>query len=260
MESIYKFLDFLSNTTVKWVAIVPWQDVWGVISVAVGLLVYSIYIYCIFRKGIKPHVFSWFIWGIITGVAYIAQVNDNAGPGSWTTLASALACLFIAFLALFKGEKTITRNDWIVFFLSLLTIPIWYITRDWYISIILLISIEAFGFYPTIHKAWRRPYEEQAFSFFLNGIKFLIALFALSNISFNTAAYPLSLSLMNLVLWVIIIFRRTLLLIQRKIMRWIFRAIKRHEYYKENRFKKKKYKKKLSNTKKGRPSSRKAWG
>jgi len=53
------------------------------------------------------------------------------------------------------------------------------------------------GFSMTLRKAWVKPHEEKAISFFLNAIKFLPAIFALSSFSFLTVAYPLTAGLAN---------------------------------------------------------------
>jgi hypothetical protein len=55
----------------------------GALAVIIMLIAYAIYIWQTTRaKGVQPHPFSWFLWGIVTGVAYLVQARLGGGPGS----------------------------------------------------------------------------------------------------------------------------------------------------------------------------------
>jgi len=74
---------------------------------------------------------------------FFAQLSDKAGAGSWATGLSAAFCLDIGILALFRGEKHITRGDWIAFLTTFLAIPLWVVTSDLLWSVLLVTGIDA---------------------------------------------------------------------------------------------------------------------
>lgn len=169
----------------------------GVIAVAIGLYGYVPYFRDIFKGKTKPHAFSWLIWGILTGIGFLAQVFDNGGPGAWVTGVTAFVCIMIFLLALSRGEKNITKSDWWCLLGAFLAIGLWLITDDPLIAVVLITVIDALGFIPTFRKSYHRPDQETAVTYVLSGVKFIVAIAALSNFSLVTVLYPLSLVLMN---------------------------------------------------------------
>lgn len=180
------------------------------LAIGIGLASYIPYFISISKGITKPHAFSWFIWGLLTTIAFFAQIAGGAGYGAWVTGFTAILCYAIVATALFKGEKEIVRSDWITFTAALLTLPVWYVTKDPLAAIILITIIDALGFYPTFRKSWRKPFEEMPFAYALSGLKFLIALFALEQFTTTTALYPFSLVVMNWIFVVMVMWRRKL--------------------------------------------------
>ena len=61
----------------------------------------------------------------------------------------------------------------------------------------LITVIDALGFVPTFRKSYSRPFEETAVTYAISGLKFVVAILALENLSLVTWLYPASLVLMN---------------------------------------------------------------
>lgn len=180
----------------------------GWLSGALGLLGYIPYFISILKNKTKPHAFSWFIWGSISAIAYFAQVSDGAGPGAWATGFTAFACFIVVGLAIFKGEKNITRTDWIAFLSAFAAIPVWYATKDPMWAVVLITIIDMIAFYPTFRKSWHKPHEEDPIAYGVSGLKFFIAILALQNFSITTALYPFSLVIMNWIFVAMVLSRR----------------------------------------------------
>lgn len=129
------------------------------LAVVVSLIRYSTYIWGIYYKGdARPHVFSWFNFGLITLIGAYAQFSLNAEISSFVLFFVAGTCFFISFIALFVGEKNITKSDWLAFIGALIAIPVWQITNDPFLAIIVIIIIDSLSFYPTIRKSWNDPW------------------------------------------------------------------------------------------------------
>ncbi len=178
------------------------------IAVIISLIGYYQYFKTMFAGKTKPHMFSWVIWAVLTAIAFFAQISDNAGAGSWITGLAAFLSFFIAGYAYFYGEKVITKGDWLTFLCAISAIPIWLITNDALLAVLIITVIDALGFYPTFRKSWNKPYEENITHSFLSAVKFILAVMALDNTSIITALYPISLIFMNLIFVAFVIWRR----------------------------------------------------
>lgn len=189
----------------------PSAHILGGAAVVIGLLGYLPYFYSLWRGQTRPHVFSWFIWGLLTGIAFFAQHTAGAGAGGWVTGFTAVICLLIAAVALKRGEKTITRSDWASFIVALLCLPLWHYTTDAFYAIVLISAIDALGFWPTFRKSWDKPYEEQPLTYIASLLKFVVALFALQSLNWTSALYPVSIVLLNGLFIVMIYTRRHML-------------------------------------------------
>jgi hypothetical protein len=132
----------------------------GLLATIIGLIGYIPYFRDIFRGQTKPHVFSWFIWGLLTTIAFIAQFIEDAGPGSWVTGSTAVICLVIAGIALSKGERGITKFDWFCFITALAGIVLWVITDNPLTAVIIVTLVDALAYVPTFRKTYHKPYEE----------------------------------------------------------------------------------------------------
>ena len=174
------------------------QQILGAMAVIVGLLGYMYYIIGILKGEIKPHAFTWFVWGTLTSIAFFAQITDGAGPGAWVTGITALMSFVFMFIGLGASSRIyIVRSDWYLLIATLISIPIWYFSGDPLFAVILITIIDAVAFAPTFRKAYFHPETENTNTYALSGIKFIFAIFALENITIVTALYPLSLVVAN---------------------------------------------------------------
>lgn len=180
----------------------------AIVSIAMTLFGYFYYFRDIFAHKTKPHAYTWLVWFTLTAVAFLAQLHDNGGPGSYTTGLTAAASLVIFLLALKQGEKDVTKSDKIYLAASLLAIIPWLLSRDPTLSVILISIIDFLGFMPTIRKSYHKPYEETQASYVLAGMKFVLAIVALDNYTIATWFYPASLVAANLFFAIMLIVRR----------------------------------------------------
>ncbi len=180
----------------------------GYLATIIGIIGYIIYYVQIFGGKVKPHAFSWFVWAILTGIAFAAQVSEGGGPGAWVTGMTTLACIGIAMIAYVKGKRDFPRFDWIALISSACSLFLWYITKDPMWSVILVSVTDGLGFLPTYRKAFYKPYEESASAFVFGVIKFIPAIFALDSYSISTVLYPASLIVLNGIFIAVLLIRR----------------------------------------------------
>lgn len=181
------------------------------LSILLALVSYVPYIYGMIKGTTRPHAFSWFIWAILTCIAFAAQITQGGGVGSWLMGFTALMTLIISIAAFFLGKRDITRGDWICFLCSLAAIPLWMVTKDPRLSIILITLIDAVAFYPTFRKAFFKPYEEVMFTYVISTLKFGLGIIALEAYNISTVLYPFSLVIMNAAFVMLLIARRRII-------------------------------------------------
>jgi hypothetical protein len=166
------------------------------------------YIYKTFKGTNRPHIFSWIIWTLLTGIAFAVQYAGDAGPGAWATAFTCVCSLIIVIAAVKHGEKNITPLDWVMFIAALLAIPLWLITDSPMIAAIWVVTIDGIAYVPTIRKCWHKPYEEMATTHVFANIKHLFSILAMKSVSIPTTLYPASLFVFNATLVAVILLRR----------------------------------------------------
>lgn len=183
-------------------------------AIAIGLtfIAFMPYIRSVINESIKPHVFSWFIWGITTFVVFLAQLEDNGGAGAWPIGISGCITIFIAILAYIKrADITITRTDWMFFISAMSSLPFWYFTSDPLWAVVILTTVDVLGFGPTVRKAYIYPHSESLLFFALFTARNLIVIMALENYSVTTVLFPAVIAAACILLMAMLTYRRRVL-------------------------------------------------
>ena len=186
----------------------PTQDIIGIVTVIMAIALHIPYLICSIQNKITPHPFTWILWTTLTAIIFFAQFYDNAGPGAWGTATVAIICFGIVIASLKNGFQNVKKIDVILFISGLLAIPIWFLTNDPTLSVILIVTIDLIAFVPTYRKSWSQPYQEPLYLYSLNVIRHGLSLFALTNISIATALFPFVIMLANGALAVFLVWRR----------------------------------------------------
>lgn len=173
------------------------NDLLGIVSLLIAIVSYGLYITHTLRGSTKPHAITWLVWSLLHGFVFFEQLSVGAGPGAWVTAGASVANFVIFLLALVKGERTMTRLDWICLVLTVILLLSWSQIGDPTIAVFLAVAIFLIGFVPTLRKSTRRAHEETATTYGLNALKFFIAIAALSSFSVASVLYPLVLGVVN---------------------------------------------------------------
>ncbi len=180
----------------------------GLIASLLVFVGYAPYVIDTLKGKTKPHIYTWFIWGVVTLLVFFFQFNAGAGAGSWLTLSAGLVCLFIFMLSFRHGARNITRLDAVFLMLALVALGLWVITKQPLVSVILLVVIDMLGFIPTIRKSWNKPYTETLFSYGLSTFRFAIGIYALEAYTAVTYLYPVAWLFANGLFSVLLLVRR----------------------------------------------------
>ena len=187
----------------------------GVTAVILTFVGYVPYTRDVIAGKTKPHIFSWFLWGFVTAIAFALQIYGQAGTGAYVTLAAAFMCFVVIALG-FKYHSTsdITRTD--IFFIgaAIVTLGVWVFAKQPVLSAVLTTLIDLLGFGPTIRKSWRKPFTETLSFYYLNTFRFGLAVISLSRYTIITALYPVAWLFANGLFAAVLLIRRKQLPVQ----------------------------------------------
>lgn len=184
------------------------HEIYGALSAIVEVLCFIPYYIGIFRGSVKPHLFTWALWFLMSSIIFTAQYVEGAGAGSWMTGMNALVCLVVALLSLRQGVKYITRSDIVLLVAALLAIPLWLTTHTPLWSVIILCVIDVIAFMPTIRKSWFAPRTESILTYIGGVISCSLALVALEHINLVTVLFPFCLVVLNGSFFMMLFLRR----------------------------------------------------
>jgi hypothetical protein len=185
------------------------KDNFGYLSILVTIAATLPYWRLVWTGKTKPHMFTWIVWGLVMGISAAGRSATHAGPGAWGAWAQTLSCGSIAVLAIFKGEKSITRSDLISFVAALLAIPVWLVMKDPLLAIIFVTLIDVVAYYPTVRKSFVRPHEEATYNYLVANTVHVFSLFANRHYSLATCFTPVVMLTANSLLVGMILYRRT---------------------------------------------------
>ncbi|TBR42752.1 hypothetical protein CBF23_006120 [Marinomonas agarivorans] len=169
---------------------------------------YGTYFYTIYQGKTKPHAFSWFLWGAVTGVGALAQFELKGGPSAWALAFVAISCLFIALLAFFIGERDYKKSDWLALIGCCGAIPVWHATQNPLLALGIIIVIDVLTYWPTIRKSFHRPETEPPISYGFAGMRYFLMLFAVPDPTWENLMYPFFLMLTDWSFAIYIVIRR----------------------------------------------------
>lgn len=186
-----------------------YKEFLGAVAIALTLVAFFPYIVSIIHGTIRPHVFSWVIWGTTTFVVFLAQLEDGGGIGAWPIGVSGIITIFIALLAYIRrADISITRTDRLFLAAALSSLPFWYFTSDPLWAVVILTVVDVLGFGPTLRKAYMLPHSESLLFFGLFTTRNLIVIAALENYSVTTVLFPAVIATACMLLLVVITYRR----------------------------------------------------
>ena len=189
-----------------------YNELLSAVAIALTLIAFFPYIRSIITGAIRPHVFSWVIWGATTFVVFLAQLEDGGGTGAWPIGVSGIITIFIALLAYSKhADISITRTDWLFLVVALSSLPLWYFTSDPLWAVVILTTVDVLGFGPTVRKAYYLPHSESLLFFGLFAARNLIVILALENHSVTTVLFPAVIATACILLMSLVMYRRCVL-------------------------------------------------
>ncbi|MGH7204124.1 MAG: hypothetical protein ACREHC_06795 [Candidatus Levyibacteriota bacterium] len=185
-----------------------YKEILGLVATMLAIISYLPYLQDISTNKTNPHGVTWLIWGVLNTIAFFGQIVENSGAGAWVTGITALTCLYISFIGFKKKRAKMSSIDRISLLGALVSLVVWGIMKNPFMTIILLTSISFLGYIPTFVKSYKNPFDETLRTYLLGGLKFVPALFALNAFTFVNIIIPLSALIFSWLFTIIIFTRR----------------------------------------------------
>lgn len=179
----------------------------GVLAALISIFSYIPYISDCIKKKTKPNVFTWVVWGIITFIAFIAQLSSGAGAASWVLGVTVIIDFTIVYFSIHNRSK-ITFVEIVCFILAILAIIVWQLTSNALYAIILVILADALGFFITFRKTYIHPFSETLSTYIFAAIKYIISFLAIETYSPATYSYPIYLVIANTLFVLMVYIKR----------------------------------------------------
>lgn len=162
----------------------------------------------IFKLETKPQRMTWFIWSVVTFIAFFSQL---AKGGTWSlllTVGDTMAVLIIFILSFKFGVSGYRKID----ILSLcgvgISLILWYFTKEPAVALYLIIITNFIGANLTIVKTWKDPRSENWIGWAMCGVGGFLGTLAVGEWNFILLLFPIYIFLINSAMAIIIISRR----------------------------------------------------
>lgn len=165
------------------------------------------YVRDIFRRRTKPERAMWWIYAVLFGVLFFAQVDAGAGWLLLITATYVLAAILIAVLSVWYGYGRLHKRDVISFGIAALGLVLWALTSDPLLAILMVIVVDFAGFWLTIVKTWHAPHSETLLAWQLSFVAAIVSIFSIDTWKLSVLIYPVY-SVLGIALLIAIIIAR----------------------------------------------------
>lgn len=187
------------------------KTILGLLAPAIAIANFVYYMVGIVRGKTVPNFYTWLIWGMVMGIAAVAQMEAGAGAGAWMTLAGSALAFTRALAALCVGRAETSKGDQACLLACMMAIVVWRLTGNALLAVVIVTLIDLAAFYPAARQAWHKPWQEDAGTYALFALQFGLSFAALESYNFITMLYPLAIIFGSLAFTAFILWRRYVL-------------------------------------------------
>ena len=169
----------------------------GIVSGALSLLAYVIYIFASVFGKTRPNRVTWWVLtlvGVLIASSYYAEGARNT---FWIALSYTLGPLIIAIVSIWRGEGGSSKFDLFCLGVALASILVWILSGSALLTLLVNMLIDLFGLLPTIKKSFLKPEGENRGAWLLETVASFLAILAVEEWLFSIWIYPLYLVLLN---------------------------------------------------------------
>lgn len=169
----------------------------GLISGILSVLTYVPYVRDIFRLKTKPERATWFIWLVLSSIAFFSQAAEGATHSLWLIGVQTFGVFLIFLLSIRFGVGGLVRRDILALCAAAAGLVLWYFTNNAAVALFISIAVDAIGASLTVLKAYRDPGSETMSTWLLSGTAGIFAAFAVGSFDYVLLAFPVYVVFIN---------------------------------------------------------------
>lgn len=166
----------------------------GLISAFFISLGFILYVSSIIKKKTLPSRMTWAILSGLSIVILLSNYELNALDSLWALLANAIGSTIIFILSLKFGTGGWDKNDKIAFFGLSFSLILLFLINNPFISLLIALSFDLWGLYPTIKKVQKYPKTEEILPWVVTVIGTIFNVLALDILNINKMQLEISIS------------------------------------------------------------------
>ncbi len=168
-----------------------YKEILGLASISIVMANHIYYLTLTYLKRIRPHAFTLLVYFIVTISVSVGMYLEGDVGAALRMGIPAPMYIFMLIMTLRRGVEYIRKIDAAMLCLSLLAMPLWWLTDSPRAAILFLALVEGFGIIPGFRKAYHLPHEDSMASPMISATAMLLALAAVRDpfSSWATALY-----------------------------------------------------------------------
>ncbi|MFA6079979.1 MAG: hypothetical protein WC753_00660 [Candidatus Gracilibacteria bacterium] len=178
------------------------------ISIFLALLTPIIGVRSIYKGEYKPQRMTRFLIFILTGIMFFSLLLQSRGAGVYLAGVQFLGSCVYFILSFKYGMGGASRLDFSVLVGVIAIGVIWSITSNPFLVLILSLGVDFIAFIPTFSKTWYYPHTESVPFYGCDVVAAMVNLIAISHIFSHDAVFSWYVLFLNLLMVLIIVFRR----------------------------------------------------
>lgn len=193
------------------------KTVIGIIAGIVAFSAYIVYIISILKLKTKPNRATWWIWSFMGLVLALSYKFSGADTTVWVPYVEFLGPFSIALLSIWYGEGGLKdKTDLFCLFGAITSVILWIVFNNPVIALVTNLAVDSFAIIPTIKKSYLRPEGEDFLAWLGTGVADGLNMFAIGRVTFAILVYPVYMLLSDLIIIIILAFRKKIFIINKK--------------------------------------------
>jgi hypothetical protein len=185
------------------------RDIFTFLAVAIPIAGVIPYVINTAKGKTQPNIVTWFTWSLINGINAGAALSSGAIQTGIYSAAGFIATISIVAVGLKYGTIKYTRFDITCQILALLGIPLWLLTSQPALAVLIVMLVDIIGGLPTLVHSWKKPTEETWQTFALSALGGALLLVSLSEYTFISLAMPAYILVFDSLILVTLFLRRS---------------------------------------------------
>lgn len=184
------------------------KNIFLVLSTVISLSAYFVGIRFIFKGSFRPQRTTWFLMAVISALFVATLLVQGDRNAVWLASAIFVGNFLIFLLSIKNGIGGKSKSDMVVLLMVVISLLVWYITKNPLLALVMSIIADFIAFLPTMIKSWFLPWTEEWMFYVFGIVSSFLNLLSLSVFNFEKSIFLIYFLLSNIALVLIIVLRR----------------------------------------------------